>query len=122
VELVFVEFRIRNWEEETVHVGTRLPATGLNKTHALGVVMKPEDEERQDDKHPRTGSSAPPKSDPSGRPLTEDEKIDEAIRGSFGTSDPPSYSGSTGVGAPKKPRQTDKTKDEEKAEQADKTN
>ena len=57
---------------------------------------------------PNKGSQKPPKDDPSGHPLTDDEKIDEAIRESFGTSDPPSYSGSTGVGAPSHKSKTDK--------------
>lgn len=61
------------------------------------------------DKHPRTGSSAPPKNDPAGRPLTDDEKVDEAIRESFGTSDPPAYSGTTGIGAPKTDKRTDRS-------------
>jgi hypothetical protein len=63
--------------------------------------METKDKMAQDSKHPNKGSSAPPKNDPSGRPLTEDEKIDEAIRESFGASDAPAYSGSTGVGSPK---------------------
>ena len=44
--------------------------------------MKSDDknDKNKDDTRPRTGSSAPPKDDPSGRPLTEDEKVDEAIR------------------------------------------
>ncbi len=76
---------------------------------------------QKDDKRPRNGSSAPPKNDPTGRPLTEDEKIDEAIRESFGTSDPPGYSGSTGVGAPEKRRQTGKPTDAKTAKQNNKT-
>jgi hypothetical protein len=62
-------------------------------------------ETKKEDTRPRTGSSAPPKDDPTGRPLTDDEKIDEAIRESFGTSDPPAYSGTTGVGSPKHNRE-----------------
>lgn len=78
-------------------------------------------EDKDDDKRPRTGSSAPPKNDPTGRPLTEDEKIDEAIRESFGTSDPPAHGGSTGVGAPEKRKQTGKPTDAKSAEQNNKT-
>ncbi len=84
--------------------------------------MKREDKDEKDDKRPRTGSSAPPKDDPSDRPLSEDEKIDEALRESFGASDAPSYSGTTGVGAPKKRRQTGKPTDAKTAEQNNKTN
>lgn len=63
---------------------------------------------KKEDTRPRTGSSAPPKDDPTGRPLTDEEKIDEAGRESFGASDPPAYSGTTGVGTPKnKPKKTD---------------
>jgi hypothetical protein len=81
-------------------------------THVLGAIMKDEDK-NQDDQRPRNGSSAPPKDDPSGRPLSEDEKIDEAIRESFGTSDPPAHGGTTGVGAPKKqPETTESDKSE----------
>ena len=82
--------------------------------------MKRDDKDQQDDKRPHTGSSAPPKDDPSGRPLSEDEKIDEAIRESFGTSDPPAYSGSTGVGAPDKRRQSGKPSNAKTAEDAKK--
>lgn len=82
--------------------------------------MKNEDKNQNDDNRPRGGSSAPPKNDPTGRPLTEDEKVDEAIRESFGTSDPPSYSGSTGVGAPEKRRQTGKPSDAKTAKQNNK--
>jgi hypothetical protein len=91
-------------------------------THALGVVMTREDKNQQDDKRPRTGSSAPPKNDPSGRPLTEDEKIDEAIRESFGASDPPAHGGTTGVGAPEERRQAGKPTDAKTAKQNNKTN
>jgi hypothetical protein len=84
--------------------------------------MKHEDKHEKHDTRPRNGSSAPPKNDPSGRPMSEDEKIDEAIRESFGTSDPPSYSGSTGVGAPDKRRQSGKPTDAKTAEQNNKTN
>jgi len=67
--------------------------------------MKSDDKnDKNKDERPRTGSSAPPKDDPSGRPLTEDEKVDEAIRESFGTSDAPAHSGITGVGTPKERR------------------
>lgn len=78
------------------------------------------DSKNRENDRPRTGSSAAPKSEPAERPLTEDEKIDEAIRESFGTSDPPSYSGSTGIGAPEKRRQTGKPTDAKTAEQANK--
>jgi hypothetical protein len=84
--------------------------------------MKPEGKKQQDDKRPRGGSSAPPKNDPSDRPLTEDEKLDEAIRESFGASDPPAHGGTTGVGAPEKRRQTGRPTDAKTAKQNNKTN
>jgi hypothetical protein len=57
---------------------------------------------------PKTGSSAPRDDSPAGhRPMTEDEKIDEAVEESMGTSDPPAYGGSSRVGAPPK-RKTNK--------------
>ena len=77
---------------------------------------------RQDDKRPRGGSTVPPKNDPSGHPLTDDEKLDEAIRESFGASDAPAHGGSTGVGAPEKRRQTGKPTDAKTAKQNNKTN
>jgi hypothetical protein len=42
--------------------------------------------------------------------LTDDEKIDEAVEESFGTSDAPAYGGSTRVGAPPKREQKPKKK------------
>ena len=55
---------------------------------------------------PRSGSGQPPKDSPAGRrPLTDDERIDEAVEESFGTSDPPGYGGPTRVGAPPKRKQ-----------------
>lgn len=65
---------------------------------------------KSDSDKPRTGSQAPRHDSPAGRrPLSEDEKVDEAVEESMGTSDPPAYGGSTRVGAPPK-RRTHKTK------------
>jgi len=58
---------------------------------------------KSDTDKPRTGSQTPSKDSPAGRrPLTQDEKIDEAVEESMGTSDPPAYGGHTRVGAPPK--------------------
>jgi hypothetical protein len=65
---------------------------------------------KSDPDKPRTGSQIPPKDSPAGRrPLTEDEKVDEAVEESMGTSDPPGYGGAGRVGAPPK-RKTQKKK------------
>ena len=60
---------------------------------------------------PSTGSQRPSKTSPAGRrTLTDDERIDEAVEESFGSSDPPAYSSPLRVGAPPKRQQKSKKK------------
>jgi hypothetical protein len=66
-------------------------------------MARPATQRKSDPDKPRTGSQNVSKDSPAGhRPLTEDEKIDEAVEESMGTSDPPAHGGSTRVGAPPK--------------------
>ena len=73
-------------------------------------MARPATQRKSDPDKPRTGSQEAPKDSPAGRrPLTDDEKIDEAVEESMGASDPPAYGGPTRVGAPPK-RKTKKKK------------
>jgi hypothetical protein len=73
-------------------------------------MARPATQRKSDSDKPRTGSQTPAKDSPAGRrPLTEDEKIDEAVEESMGASDPPAHGGSTRVGAP--PKRKTKKKD-----------
>ncbi len=66
---------------------------------------------------PSAGSQKPTRTSPAGRrPLTDDERIDEAVEESFGSSDPPAYSSPGRVGAPPNRQQKSKTQKSKKTE------
>ena len=75
-------------------------------------MAREESKRESDDKKPRGGSQEPPIDSPAGRrPLSEDEKIDEALEETFVASDPPAFGPTSRVGAPKKPPANNKNKE-----------
>ena len=73
-------------------------------------MARDESKPEPDEAKPRGGSQEPPTDSPAGRrPLSEDEKIDEALDETFVASDPPANSAATRVGAPKRPPANKKT-------------